>query len=81
MFQANNGDHSDMIHGRFIGDDEIKADESDKNITVLFSVKEEVGALSKCLKIFEVSSSPYCSQFLRDESNLKSVVLYLTTND
>jgi len=52
---ANNGDHSDMIHGRFIGDDEIKADESDKNITVLFSVKEEVGALSKCLKIFEAN--------------------------
>lgn len=43
-----------MIHTGFIGDSEI-TDDTDKSVTVLFSVTEEVGALAKCLKIFEVS--------------------------
>ena len=57
MWQNKNGashEHPDTIHSRFIGDDEITPDETDQNVTILFSVKEEVGALSKCLKIFEV---------------------------
>ena len=57
LWQNKNGashEHPDTIHSRFIGDDEITPDETDQNVTILFSVKEEVGALSKCLKIFEV---------------------------
>lgn len=47
----------DTIHGRFVGTDEADSATSGAsggNITILFSVKEECGALSKCLKIFEV---------------------------
>ena len=59
-----NGNHhalpGDTTYAGFVGSDETDAqavDDLAKSMTVLFSVHEEVGALAKCLKIFEVRIS------------------------
>lgn len=47
-----------MILGKYVPTTQAdKPNDKDGNNTILFSVKEEVGSLARCLKIFSVSGS------------------------